>query len=245
MPVHGAGRSLAPTPFGADDGAADPALTAALALVGAAPGGAAGSRAAAVADLVAVLASCRVLVPVVAVAGETETTDAGLTVDKTSDMAVVTLTARDGRRTLPVFSGVEQLAAWDPAARPVPVDARTAALAAVDEGCELLVVDLATAAVVVPRPALWALAQGRPWTPSPDHPRVADALQAAVRGEPAVAGVRGEPGRRAELAVVLTVRPGLDRAALDALTARVSGALAADDAVAELVDSVELRIVPA
>lgn len=249
MPVHGAGRSLAPTPFGGDDGSADPALTAALAqLDAAAPRGepdSAASRSAALQGLVAALASCRVLVPVVAVAGETGTTDAGLVVDKSADMAVVTLTARDGRRTMPVFSGLTALAAWDPAARPVPVEVRTAALAAVDEGCELLVLDPATAAVVVPRPAVWALAQGHAWTPSPTHPRVAEALRTAVAAEPAVTGVRGEPGRRAELAVVLAVRPGLDRPALDALTRRVGDALAADDAVAELVDSVELRVVPA
>lgn len=237
MSTHGAGRTLADSAFTGDDGAPDPTLAAALRR-------AAADRSAVV-DVVTALASCRVLVPVVAVAGQTGVTGTGLTVDKTSDLAVVTLTAPDGRQTLPVFSGLAQLAAWDPAARPVPVAARTAALSAVDEGCQLLVLDPAGAAVVVPRPALWALAQGRTWTPSPEHPAVHSALRDAVASEAAVVRIAGQRGLRAELQVVMWVRAGLDRAALDALTSRVSRALASSTAVAELVDSVELRVEPA
>lgn len=233
----GRGRSLAPTSFPDDDGSADPALAAALE--------AAAADRAGVEAVVTALAGCRVLVPIVAVAGETAMTFDGLMVDKTSDMAVVTLAAPDGRRTLPVFSSLSRLTAWDPSARPVPVAARPAALAAVDDGCELLVVDPGTAAVVVPRPAVWALAQGRVWTPSPRHPQVLEALRDAVAGEPSVAAVEARPGDTAELRVVLSVRPGLDRTALDALTDRLTASLAASQAVAELVDSVELRVEPA
>lgn len=231
MQPHGRGRSLAPTPFPDDDGSAHPALATAL--------GGAGIEA-----VVTALEGCRVLVPIVAVAGETAMTADGLMVDTTSDMAVVTLTAPDGRRTLPVFSSLPQLSAWDASARPVPVAGRTAALAAVDDGCELLVVDPAGAAVVVPRPAMWALAQGRAWTPSPRHPRVLEALRHAVAGERVVAAVQARPGTRAELQVVLSVLPGLDRPELDALTGRLTRRLAASDVVAELVDSVELRLEP-
>ena len=236
MQPRGRGRSLAPTPFPDDDGSADPALAAALET-------AAADRAA-VEAVVSVLAGSRVLVPVVAVAGETAMTADGLMVDTSSDMAVVTLTAPDGRRVMPVFSSLSQLAAWNASARPVPVAARPAALAAVDDGCELLVVDPAGAAVVVPRPAMWALAQGLPWTPSPRHPRVLEALRDAVAREPAVADVAAQPGARTELRVVLSVHPGLDRSALDALTDRVTRSLAASQVVAELVDSVELRVEP-
>ena len=70
------------------------------------------------------------------------------------------------------------------------------------------------------------------------------AAEVAAR-EPRLAGVDCEPGRRAELAVVLRLRPGLDRDALQALTTRVSQALATRTEVADLVDSLELRVVPA
>ncbi len=186
--------------------------------------------------------------PVVAVLGDSETSSlTGLTSDKSADMALVTLTAPDGRQALPVFSGTQALSAWDARARPVPVATRRAALSAVEEGCQLLVVDPAGAAVVVPRPALWALAQGEVWLASPRHPDVAAAVHGAVAGEPAVVSARTEPGTRpggggAELVVVLAVRPGLDRPGVDALVQRVSAALAAHEAVAERVDSITLRL---
>ena len=46
-------------------------------------------------------------------------------------MAAMTLLAADGHRALPVFTSIAALAAWDPAARPVPVTAARAAQAAV------------------------------------------------------------------------------------------------------------------
>jgi len=62
---------------------------------------------------------------------------------------------------------------------------------------------------------------------------------------PHVARAHAEPGRRAEVAVVLDLTPGLDRARLDAVLARVNEALAADDTVAARVDSLELRLTTA
>ena len=50
------------------------------------------------------------------------------------------------------------------------------------------------------------------------------------------------PGGRAEVAVVLTLVPGLDREGVDAVLQRVGAALAADETVAQRVDSVEVRL---
>ncbi len=228
---------LAPAQFSGDDGSPDPALEQALQACSAGGGG--------TEAVVAALAGARVLVAVVAVLGESgQSSLTGLRSDKSADMALVTLTAPDGRQALPVFSSTAALAAWDARARPVPVHARRAALSAVQDGCELLVVDPAGAAVLVPRPAVWAVAQDEAWIPSPRHPRVRQALQDAVAHEPAVLAVHQEPGARAELRVLLQVRAGLDRAGLDAVTSRITAALAASQAVADLVDSVELRVVP-
>lgn len=237
---------LAPTEFAGDDGRADPALSAALSAVAGAAGPS--ERMARLEHVVEALATSRLIVPVVAVLGDTGASSlTGVESDKNADMALVTLTAPDGRVAMPVFSCTDALAAWDDRARPVPVGTRRAALAAVEEGCELFVVDPASTAVVVPRPAVWCLAQGETWVPSPRHPDVAAAVESAVADEPSVASAHTEPGtgsggRGAELVVVLTVRPGLDRSALDRLTARMSAALGASDAVAARVDSVTLRL---
>ncbi|HWI42515.1 MAG TPA: SseB family protein [Nocardioides sp.] len=118
-----------------DDGTADTALATALEAYDA------GS--ASYPEVIAALASARLLVPVVAILGEVETGPDGLARDKSSDMAAVLLTGADGRLALLAFTDLAALAAWDPAARPVPVAAHLAAATAVQEGAAALVVDVA------------------------------------------------------------------------------------------------------
>jgi hypothetical protein len=128
----------------------------------------------------------------------------------------------------------------------VPVGARRAALSAVDEDCSLIVLDPAgPVTAVLPRPAVWAVAQGTAWTPAAKDPVVAAAVTVAAGSVDGVLAAVAQPGSRAELAVVLQVRPGLDRRGLDALTRDVSERLGASDVVAERVDSLELRVQPA
>lgn len=156
--------------FEQDDGAADPGYQHAKAelLEGL------GSEAAVVQSL----AKARVFVPIVAELSSTEQTQHGLTADKESEMALVTLQAPDGRRALPVFSSTASLENWHPEARPVAVYAARAALSAVAEDAQLMVVDPgADYTFVLRRPALWALAQQNPWTPSYADP----VLQETVR----------------------------------------------------------------
>ncbi|MBQ1444545.1 MAG: SseB family protein [Renibacterium sp.] len=155
--------------FDADDGSQDEGFRLAHAALRAGTG--------TEADVVASLAAARVFVPIVATATELagsgaepvpEAADSGhLHGDKESEMALVTVLAPDGRRALPVFSTTENLAAWHPQARPVAVFSPRAALSAVAEAAQLMVLDPGAATTfVVRRPALWALAQQRPWTPS-------------------------------------------------------------------------------
>ncbi len=232
------GRELGAHPFAGDPGGSDPALVAALAAFRT---GAVGAEAA----VVAALAGARVMVPVVAAPAELGSGAGGLPTDVIAELATVRLAAADGRPALPVFSGLEALAAWDPQARPVPVEAARAALAGVSDGCEVLLLDVAgPVPFLVRRPAVWALGQGREWVPAPHDPLVHAAVEAACALGPPVRSVRCAAGERAELQVVLGLEPGLDRAALDAVLARVAERLGADAVVAERVDSLELRVVP-
>ena len=85
----------------------------------------------------------------------------GLVRDKTVEMALPVMIGTDGRRALPAFTSVAALAAWDPAARPVPVPAHRAAQGAVQEGCAFLVVDPAGPGDLGRRPGPGRIA-GRP-----------------------------------------------------------------------------------
>jgi hypothetical protein len=91
--------------------------------------------------VLAALASARLIVPVTAVPAETAVGPDGLEHDKQVDMALPVMVGTDGRRALPAFTSLETMAAWDPAARPVPVETRRAALGAIAEHCDFLVVD--------------------------------------------------------------------------------------------------------
>lgn len=236
-----AGREFRPNPAADDDGAADPRLTGIVARFR--------SGAATLPDVIAVLHDTRVLAPLVAERGADGTGPHGQLVDKTQELALVTVAAPDGRAALPVFSSVDALRAWNADARPIPVAASRVALAAAGEGTQLLVLDAGgPGELAVRRPAFRALALGEAWTPAWRDDDVLAALRRATSGEDVVRDARladGDPDARLagpEVVVELAVAPGLDRAGLDALVRRVTDAWAREEVVAERVDSIAIRL---
>ncbi|MGW2300283.1 SseB family protein [Streptomyces sp. NPDC001809] len=220
--------------FSDDDGTADPRLAAALA--------AWAEDRTAHGPVLDALRGARLLVPVVAVLGEVETDENGLRREKTSDMAVPTLTAGD-RRALPAFTSIASLALWDPEARPVAVPLHQALQAAAHEKADTVVLDLAgPVPYQLTGPALLALAEGRTSADPLDDPAVREAVRAAVAAEPAVLRAHLGPGAAdGTLALVL------DGAGSPAEAAqRVARALAADDTLrARLVRGLDLALLPA
>lgn len=189
------------------------------------------------------LAAARLLVPVIAKPAEVEQANGG-PVEKRTDMALITLKAPDGRRALPVFSGVDALAAWDPAARPVPVGAVRAAQAAVSERCEVMVVDVAGPRTVALRPSMvWALAQLQDWLPAHQDPFVARGIEQALSQEPAVLGhslgAAREPG---VLGVTLVLTPGLGPMQLQELTTRIGQRIATDGELRARIDGLAFTL---
>lgn len=243
--------------FEDDDGAADAGYLAAVAALAGGTGDEAG--------VVAALATARVFVPIVASLAEEGDAVAGahgteLHGDKQADMALVTLKAPDGRTALPVFTSAENLTAWHPEARPVAVYAARAALSAVAEQAELLVLDPGSAATfVVRRPAVWALAKQHGWIPSYRDQAVADAVAASAAGIPALRRVELRPGGGVasaqadgtqlpgggagpELRVVLYLEDGLSAAEVQSLVAGLNEDWARNEAFAERVDSIEIKL---
>jgi SseB protein N-terminal domain len=189
------------SPFAGDTGGTDPALVHALSGTdnsGAVrPGSAHGERP----DRVGVqraLVAARVLT--VVVAGGIPGAEHG------AEISSVTITGRDGRSALPVFSSLATMQAWDPSARPVPMAAPDAARGALELGASALVLDVAgPTPVVIEGPLLDALADGYPWTPSPDDPRVVALIGAALAGIEGLAAVRLSPAAEADVLVTLVV----------------------------------------
>ncbi|GAB4098776.1 SseB family protein [Sinomonas halotolerans] len=241
--------------FDDDDGLADAGVAAALAALATGAVDETGVHRA--------LASARVFVAVVASLAEGGLGEHGFAEDKEADMALVTLSAPDGRKALPVFTSVARLSAWHPGARPVAVYAPRAALSAVAEEAQLVVVDPgAETTFVLRRPAVWALAQQREWTPSYSDPELLGEVQQAAAGLGAVraveisagAGVasRDSSGRvlagggaGPELRLTLALEHGLSAEAVRETVAELHGRLAGNRRFAESVDSLEVKVRPA
>ena len=236
-----AGRAFHANPGAGDDGQAPPKLLEALRRFAASEIG--------VAEVVAALHGSRLLVPLVAVAGDEGIGAHGQTVDKTQELSIVTVAGPDGRAVLPAFSSVAAMTAWNPRARPIPIEASRIALAAESEGTQLIVLDpKSPTEFVVRRPAFRALATGEPWTPSFDDEVVLDAFLRVTAGESAVRALQLAPGdplaqlAGAELLVHLTLAPGLDAAALRALLGRLQEAWSSDPVIAMRVDSIGVTV---
>jgi SseB protein N-terminal domain len=235
------GRNLPSTGFDGDDGTADPALIAVLA--------AARRDEAGVYPAYAALAGRRVLVPVVAVLGETEAAETlgpdgePLRRDKDSDMAVVTLVAGDGTKALPVFTSVQALAEWaaeagHPQARPIPVAVEKAAAAALQEQAAVLLIDLGgPGQFEISGSALRAFAQGRKPLPPAVDPEVMAAIKRVLSSVPEVAEVLDSArlGQAAEEVTMLALGfvPGTDPATLADPLQQVAAGISADPLLRE------------
>lgn len=234
-----AGREIHTAGFADDFGVADPALLSALRDREDETG------------WMAALADARLIVPIVAAPGEVEDSG-GLQVEKSTDMAVVTLTAPDGQRALPVFTSLETLQGWDAAARPSPVTAVLAAQAAISEQCDVLALDVAASTATVLRPSMvWALAQRRPWLPAHTDPFVQEAVRRAAADEMTsahdgadapVAQVSCEAGEGAALRIVLQLRPGLDEQQVRGIAQRIGERIATDGEARARIDAVTFAI---
>lgn len=254
-----AGRELGPSASSDDDGRADPALRSALevlrtAEVGAAepPDGTDESLPAALEVVAALLLQARLLVPVVATVVDGPVPPvpphrpAG---DHGAQMSLPLLGRADGGTALPAFTGLDGLAAWHAAARPVPVPAVQVAAAALQEGCDEVALDPAgPAGVRLPRPVLVALAHELPWRPPWRSPEVlaavGEVLGAVRERHDAVRDLRVRASADptgALIEVVLT--DGLDARSLRAVLDTVGRVLVADDVLAARLGSVRLAAV--
>ena len=249
------------TAFADDNGEAPEELRSAVASVRAAaqafreaaPGeqsGALATLAEAHAGITRALSTSRLLVPLLAEAGDIGVTPEGRTVEKSQELSIVTVAGPDGRKVMLAFSSTDAMRRWNPEARPIPVPGPQLALAAAQEETDLIVIDAGSPDIEcgVRRPALRALALGEPAVPAWADDTVRSACAVALGGEERVEAIALLPGDAEgrllapELEVHIMLAPGLDRAALGELLSSLQQRLAENAHVAERVDS--MRMVP-
>ena len=215
------------------------------------------------AAVVEALSEVRIFAPIVAQLSQAHITHDGLVSDKEADMALVSLQAPDGRKALPVFTSVDALTQWHPQARPVAASMRKTALSAVEDDNQLIVVNPGQdLTFVVRRPAVWSLAQGKPWIPSYLNDEVLNELKRLISTQPALVDVQCDVGDGVqartgtgkilrgggagpELAIKLAVLPGLTREQLNMVIQDFQRSLASSDLMSQVVDSVQIKLLSA
>lgn len=237
------GRHFEENAFSGDDGSAPERLLETLRRFR--------SRAVGEVEVVDAFRESRLLIPLVARVGEAGVNERGILLEETAELSIVTVAGPDSRDVMPVFSSVEAMRRWNPAARPVPADAVRVALAAASENTELVVLDATSETeFVIRRPALWAIAQSRTWLPSYLDQNVLEAFLTSAEPEWAVLSVLLDAGdadaRLAgpELIVQLGLVASLARPELDALLERLRRRWSDSTLIATRVDSLRVRVVP-
>jgi len=201
--------------FRDDDGAADPHVAAAL---GAFASGIGSER-----EALAALATCRLLVPVVAMLAEGSDTAAARTA---SEMAMPTLIGIDGRRAIPAFTCADSMHRWRDDARPVPAAAQHVWHAAAEDSCAVVIDVAGPVRLAVEGARLAALAGGTPVPAAWADPDVREVVSDVLTGELAVAAFELFPGDRdCDLVIALTLAPGSAGGDVTALAAQLGGAV--------------------
>jgi len=237
------GRQLEENPFAGDDGSAAKEFLNAIAAFRVGVKGQA--------DVVDALRSSRLLVPLLAKLGESETGAKGLKVDKSAELSIVTVKAPDGQDALVVFSSVGAMQRWNPSARPVPTDAIRVCLAAASQLSTRVVIDPGSETqFVVRRPAIARIAQSLDWQPAELNPRVRKVVAESISGEKAVSEFElqsADPEARldgAELEVAIRLFLGSSPREVRELLERISKRWAESEEFATAVDSVSIKLLP-
>ena len=199
-------------------------------------------------ELAAALADSRALIPLITRAGDDFDADNPVMEDKVQELAVVTVAGPNGTTAYPAFTSVDAMRAWNPDARPIPIELRRVCLAAVGEGADRVVINPGTDQIVLRRPVVWAIAQGNPYiapwelTAFVTHTRT---LLADIDSLLEVGVGPGDPnatGDGPDVTMSLGLVDGLDAQQVHSLTAAVHERVSSDELFANMVDSLTVTL---
>jgi len=249
------GREFHDHPFKDDDGSTPEALGRALdGFRSALAGPEDDALAVAASILVDTLRHDRVLVPLVAEAGELGVTDDGRVVEKSQELSIVTVEGPTGQATGLMFSSVDAMSSWRSEARPIPVEASRVAAWALTENVPHVVIDATSGEpVVCRRGMLWSLVSDEEYVAPWRSESVIDALQvkhlwgsvpglvsASVRS-----GWRRDQGVGPDCVVTVALEPGLERTQVDKVTQTIAAHWAGVTEALSLVDGIRMELVAA
>lgn len=199
-------------------------------------------------DLVATISTSRFLIPLVTHAGDDFDVDNPVMEDKVQELSVVTVAGPDGERVIPAFTSVVAMRAWNPDARPIPIDAQRVALAAASEQTERIVVNPGSDSIVLRRPVVWSIAQGHlysaPWE-STEFLKDVRKLLSNIDHLLDVGVESGDPtasGDGPDVTLVLVLADGLNAEQIETLVAEIQARISGNDRFISEVDALTLTL---
>lgn len=143
---------------------------------------------------------------------------------------------------LAVYTSAGALGADRPGARPMPIAFRTVALTALVEVGGHVLVDPGAAEVLLPRPAVSALAQGDQWLPAWRDPELRDELRELVGcgREPGILDVRIACGGGVAVRVEIVADPNAEPVAVRGAMSRAAKVVAGSRRLAVAAERVEV-----
>jgi hypothetical protein len=161
---------------------------------------------------------------------------------------VVTVAGPNGEKVIPVFTSAAAMKAWNPDARPIPIEAQRVALAAASEQTDRLVVNPGTDSVVIRRPVVWAIAQGVDYIAPWESPEFATETRDALAGIDHLVEIGVAPGDPTatgdgpDVTLFLGLVDGLDTDQVKAVITEVQTRISGNDVFVTGVDALSLTL---
>jgi len=199
-------------------------------------------------DLVAALAVNRFLIPLVTHAGDDFDVDNPVMEDKVQELSVITVAGPSGEKVIPAFTSVAAMSAWNLEARPIPIDAQRVALAAASEKTDRIVVNPGTDSIVLRRPVVWSIAQGKPYTAPWESAEFLSETRKLLAGIDDLVEVGvgpGDPnatGDGPDVRLILGLVDGLDADRVQTLVTEAQGRISNNDIYVDQVDALALSL---
>jgi hypothetical protein len=235
------GREFRPHPFDGDDGSCPEALAQALTFWADERSGEAMTA------VIDALRRERVLVPLLAEAGEFGLTEEGKVVDKTQELSIVSVAGPDGKPVALAFSDVQSMAAWNSDARPIPVEAQKVAAWVLDDEMARIVLNPGSShQCVVRRGGVIALLTGDPYTPPWLDEAVITGIAQAFDSDEVVTispGWNLQGGNGPDLSIEVALPAGLTQEQLEHRQQHWADVWGSNEVINQRVDGLHLRLV--
>jgi hypothetical protein len=168
--------------------------------------------------------------------------------DKVQELSVITVAGPSGEKVIPAFTSVAAMTAWNSEARPIPIQAQRVALAAASEETDRIVVNPGTDSIVLRRPVVWSIAQGKPYIAPWESAEFLSETHKLLAGIDNLLEIEVAPGdsnatgNGPDVTLIIGLIDGHDADRVQTLVAEVQARISNNDTFVNQVDALALSL---